>query len=621
MTSVTTDRRQGVSASAAVKVACKAGTTGNITLSGEQTIDGVAVVTNDRVLVKDQTDGIENGIYDVDTSTWTRSPDWDGAIDVVEGTIVPINNGTINSGNMYKVSTSGTIIPGTTSISFAAATTAAAGQYYPEIPGETGVTDTSYKYGDIRRFGAVVDGATVDDTAWTNAVASGKRIFVPNGTTITTQDIDITVDETVIEFESTDAIISTSTANVSIIHLSADNCQILNFGKLVGNSTSGVTGLRITPADETQIITVVNQNYNKAFVHVQGCDEGVVLMAGPDVAGTDSGCWYNEIHGRFTNNVRNIWLKNPTNTTGSPCNRNTFYSTLCQDIGGARANTGVQIDAGDTNRFFGANFESMANGTSPNTTPTAVKIANQSSGGADNNDNIFFGAIFEANTRDIDNSNPRTQFYGHTATHSKCLFTAFPDVMIGTDASAMPLRNDAFIYQDDSLEPTAVAQAMYLPNGRIQFPATQNASANANVLDDYDEDVFPPELWDSGLATKDATYTSQVGRYTKVGRVVHFQLYISVNSLGTLTAGDSAVIGALPFTAVNETSAFSSVSVGSASSLAIVAGIAVSGIIVPNTKYIQLKKWDAATGTTNVLISEISAGGTLSISGSYEATS
>lgn len=53
----------------------KAATTGNITLSGEQTIDGIALVTGDRVLVRAQTAPAENGIYIVDTGAWTRTTD------------------------------------------------------------------------------------------------------------------------------------------------------------------------------------------------------------------------------------------------------------------------------------------------------------------------------------------------------------------------------------------------------------------------------------------------------------------------------------------------------------------------------------------------------------------
>jgi len=54
-----------------------AATTVNITLSGAQTIDTVSVVAGDRVLVKNQTNAYENGIYIADSSSWSRSTDAD----------------------------------------------------------------------------------------------------------------------------------------------------------------------------------------------------------------------------------------------------------------------------------------------------------------------------------------------------------------------------------------------------------------------------------------------------------------------------------------------------------------------------------------------------------------
>lgn len=63
-------------ASGTVKAPCRAVTTANITLSGTQTIDGVALVEGDRVLVKNQTTGYNNGIYDVSSGAWTRSSDY-----------------------------------------------------------------------------------------------------------------------------------------------------------------------------------------------------------------------------------------------------------------------------------------------------------------------------------------------------------------------------------------------------------------------------------------------------------------------------------------------------------------------------------------------------------------
>ena len=53
---VSTDRIDGVQASVALKAPVRVASTANVTLSGTQTIDGVAVVVDDRVLLKDQTD-------------------------------------------------------------------------------------------------------------------------------------------------------------------------------------------------------------------------------------------------------------------------------------------------------------------------------------------------------------------------------------------------------------------------------------------------------------------------------------------------------------------------------------------------------------------------------------
>jgi len=123
MTSTATDRRQGLNSGSAIKVPCTAATTGNITLSGLQTIDGVSCVADDRVLVKSQTTAADNGIYDVSSGTWSRSLDWDGANEVVKGTLVVVHSGTTNIGRWY-VSTSGTITVGTTSVSLTQSSTA-----------------------------------------------------------------------------------------------------------------------------------------------------------------------------------------------------------------------------------------------------------------------------------------------------------------------------------------------------------------------------------------------------------------------------------------------------------------------------------------------------------------
>ena len=75
------------------KASCVAATTANITLSGTQTIDGVALIAGDRCLVKDQTLSQNNGIYLVAAGAWTRATDMDSWLEV-PGAFTFIEQGT-----------------------------------------------------------------------------------------------------------------------------------------------------------------------------------------------------------------------------------------------------------------------------------------------------------------------------------------------------------------------------------------------------------------------------------------------------------------------------------------------------------------------------------------------
>ena len=87
------------------KNAVKVATTANITLSGTQTVDGVAVVSGDRVLVKNQSLPKDNGIYVVDASAWTRATDFDSLspIDEINGAAVFAELGTSQSNTGWTV--------------------------------------------------------------------------------------------------------------------------------------------------------------------------------------------------------------------------------------------------------------------------------------------------------------------------------------------------------------------------------------------------------------------------------------------------------------------------------------------------------------------------------------
>ena len=83
-------------------VACA--TTANITLSGEQTIDGVLTSTA-RVLVKNQTDASENGIYVSASGVWARATDMDADAEVDWATVY-VGAGTVNIGTTWSAGVS-----------------------------------------------------------------------------------------------------------------------------------------------------------------------------------------------------------------------------------------------------------------------------------------------------------------------------------------------------------------------------------------------------------------------------------------------------------------------------------------------------------------------------------
>jgi hypothetical protein len=106
--------RLGTSPEEGIKAPVVVATTANITLSGEQTINSVAVVAGDRVLVMNQTDATENGIYNVSTTTWSRATDFNAASDVVNGVLVL----SANNGYVWQAFFTGDYVADTTEVTF-----------------------------------------------------------------------------------------------------------------------------------------------------------------------------------------------------------------------------------------------------------------------------------------------------------------------------------------------------------------------------------------------------------------------------------------------------------------------------------------------------------------------
>ena len=108
----------GVSQGLDIKEAVKVATTANITLSGTQTIDGVAVSADERVLVKDQSTQSQNGLYLCKSGSWARTDDLAAGSDA-SSVFVFVDQGTVNSENGFVCTTSkGSAVVGSNNLAF-----------------------------------------------------------------------------------------------------------------------------------------------------------------------------------------------------------------------------------------------------------------------------------------------------------------------------------------------------------------------------------------------------------------------------------------------------------------------------------------------------------------------
>ncbi|WOC77640.1 phage tail protein [Stutzerimonas frequens] len=115
-------------------------------LSGLQTVDGVALAAGDRLLVKNQAAGATNGIYIVATGAWTRAADADASIEVTPGMLVAVEQGTINGDSVWQLITDAPISLGTTVLTFEMAA------------GPTGIAAGTYRSVTVNKRGHITGG-------------------------------------------------------------------------------------------------------------------------------------------------------------------------------------------------------------------------------------------------------------------------------------------------------------------------------------------------------------------------------------------------------------------------------------------------------------------------------
>ena len=110
---------QGIDWKASVRAATTAAVTLASDLENGDTLDGVTLATGDRVLVKNQATGSENGIYVVKTSgAPDRSTDADAGAELTSNFAVFVEEGTVNADQGYTLTNNGSITIGTTALTF-----------------------------------------------------------------------------------------------------------------------------------------------------------------------------------------------------------------------------------------------------------------------------------------------------------------------------------------------------------------------------------------------------------------------------------------------------------------------------------------------------------------------
>lgn len=122
-------------------------TTANIALSGLQTVDGMVLAADDRVLVKDQAQAKNNGIYVVSTAgAWKRAQDADVSVEVTPGLFVAVEKGTTHGDSVWQLVTDAPIVLGTTALTFEV------------IAGRTGIAAGTYRSLTVDKLGRVIAG-------------------------------------------------------------------------------------------------------------------------------------------------------------------------------------------------------------------------------------------------------------------------------------------------------------------------------------------------------------------------------------------------------------------------------------------------------------------------------
>ena len=290
-----------------VRASCRAASTGTILLAAPASlvIDGVTIVTGDRVLMKNQTAGAENGIYVYGSSVFTRATDADTSAEVTAGMFTFVSEGTVNADSGWVLTTNDAITLGSTSLAFAQFS--GAGQV---VAGD-GLTKTgnTLDIGTASSSRIVVNADSIDlgqptvtsssGTAGINFVQSQTIDIYGRTTVSTTADVRSATTSVTGITSLTDSTSSTSTttaatpASVKTAYDLANAALPKSGGTMTGKVTTGAGGatyasvlLGVSAADPTSPVSGDLWNNTGAIKFYNGSATKTVAFLDSNITGT-----------------------------------------------------------------------------------------------------------------------------------------------------------------------------------------------------------------------------------------------------------------------------------------------------------------------------------------------
>lgn len=414
----------------------RAATTANITrttaLNDGDTLDGVTLASGDRVLVKDQSDASQNGIfvvagtpyrdYDMDQDATTSVP----ATEIV-GSFVYVIEGTANGSTLWYCTTTGTPVIDTDDITF--------GQW---ITGTPAPGSASLPFIDVTAQGMVGDDATDNGSAFQaiiNGLTGGELLYFPPGI----YRIGATVN---IDVENVTLMGAGNEYGPSVIKMTASNTTALNFNYAFATADVGasiVRGLVVTGPGSASSGYGINVTADVFLEHVgvHGFYVGVQLS---------TTCYYTRISDcLITNNAAiGIYGAGTNNVRIERCRINGYHASAVPPFGDQ--NSGVVLEGvlGFSIRDSAIEAHDLV----------AIEITGNSSVNPTTLTGVISGCYFEANNM---NSGGRYVYLHGTSGKpvrgvlvESCYFQAVnvasTKMVEGTYAEYTTLTNNAFGY-------------------------------------------------------------------------------------------------------------------------------------------------------------------------------